>query len=535
MLVRRLAAVETLGATTVICTDKTGTLTRGEFVVTEHQLLDATLTEAGFLETVLLACEHHPADAMEKALLDYAGARGVSHEAIVGRWSLLRDYDFDPVGKHMSHVWRDDTSGAVVIAAKGALEGVLAHAAASPEERTQLIDANARMADRGLRVLAVAGRRAPEPGADRDEDEHGLIVHGLVGFQDPLRPEVPAAVAECQRAGMQVKMITGDHALTAHAVAEAAGIVHDNATIVTGDELDALEDPARSARIAQSAILARISPAQKLLIVDALKKMGAIVAMTGDGVNDAPALRRADIGIAMGKRGTDVARATADLVLLDDNFASIVATVREGRHIHQNIRRAFLYLVAFHIPIVVLAALVPLLGWPLLLLPIHLVWLELIVHPVSALVFQAELATDAVMEHPPRDPKAQLFPPGAVWRSLTCGLLLTAATLAGYWWGLEAGDESAARAVALVVLMAGYQTLVFAERMALPKMKLPLVPRSRLFWGVWTVSALSLAAMLMIPAVAALFRVSPLPASTLGWAAGVGAVAWRLALRPPSR
>ena len=191
--------------------------------------------------------------------------------------------------------------------------------------------------------------------------------------------------------------------------------------------------------------------------------------------------------------------------------------------------------MAFHIPIVVLAALVPLLGWPLLLLPIHLVWLELIVHPVSALVFQAELATDAVMEHPPRDPKAQLFPPGAVWRSLTCGLLLTAATLAGYWWGLEAGDESAARAVALVVLMAGYQTLVFAERMALPKMKLPLVPRSRLFWGVWTVSALSLAAMLMIPAVAALFRVSPLPASTLGWAAGVGAVAWRLALRPPSR
>lgn len=537
MLVRRLAAVETLGATTVICTDKTGTLTRGEFVVTEHQILDASMPEAGFLETALLACENHPADAMEKALLDYAGARGVSHDALVERWFLLRDYDFDPVGKHMSHVWRDQQSGGVVIAAKGALEGVLAHAAASPEERRQLIAANARMADRGLRVLAVAGRRAPEPGADRDEDEHGLVVLGLVGFQDPLRPEVPAAVAECQRAGMQVKMITGDHALTAHAVAEAAGIVHDDATIVTGDQLDALEEPARSARIAQSAILARISPAQKLLIVDALKKMGAIVAMTGDGVNDAPALRRADIGIAMGRRGTDVARATADLVLLDDNFASIVATVREGRHIHQNIQRAFLYLVAFHIPIVILAALVPLLGWPLLLLPIHLVWLELIVHPVSALVFQAELATDAVMQHPPRDPKAPLFPPGAVWRSLACGLMLTAATLSGYWWGLRAGDEAAGRATALVVLMAGYQTLVFAERMALPKMKLPLVPRSGLFWGVWTVSALSLIAMLMIPGAAALFRVTPLPASTLGWAVAVGvaAVAWRLVLRPPSR
>ncbi len=537
MLVRRLASVETLGATTVICTDKTGTLTRGEFVVTEHQLLDASLPEAEFLERALLACEHHPADAMEKALLDYAEARGVSHEALVGRWALLRDYDFDPVGKHMSHVWRDEKSGEIVIAAKGALEGVLAHAAAGAEERTRLIDANARMADRGLRVLAVAGRRAPEPGADRDADEHALIVHGLIGFQDPLRPEVPAAVAECQRAGMQVKMITGDHALTAHAVAEAAGIVHDDATIVTGDQLEALEEPARSARIAQSAILARISPAQKLLIVDALKKMGAIVAMTGDGVNDAPALRRADIGIAMGRRGTDVARATADLVLLDDNFASIVATVREGRHIHQNIQRAFLYLVAFHVPIVILAALVPLLGLPLLLLPIHLVWLELIVHPVSALLFQAEPATDAVMQHPPRDPKAPLFPPGTVWRSVTCGLLLTAATLAGYWWGLTSGHESAGRAVALVVLMAGYQTLIFAERMALPKMKLPLVPRSRLFWGVWIVSALSLVAMLTIPSVAALFRVSPLPASTAGWAvaAGVAAVAWRLVLRAPAR
>ena len=537
MLVRRLAAVETLGATTVICTDKTGTLTRGEFVVTEHLVLDSSLSDTAFLERALLACEDVPADAMEKALLDYAQAKGVSHEAVIGGWSLLRDYDFDPVGKHMSHVWREKASGEIVIAAKGALEGVLAHASATAEERTQLIDANARMADRGLRVLAVAGRRASEPGADRDEDEHALVVHGLIGFQDPLRPEVPAAVAECQRAGMQVKMITGDHALTAHAVAEAAGIVHDDATIVTGDELDALEEPARSARIAQSAILARISPAQKLLIVDALKKMGAIVAMTGDGVNDAPALRRADIGIAMGKRGTDVARATADLVLLDDNFASIVATVREGRHIHHNIQRAFLYLVAFHVPIVVLAALVPLLGLPLLLLPVHLVWLELIVHPVSALVFQAEQATDEVMRHPPRDPKAPLFPPGAVWRSVTCGILLTAATLTGYWWGVSSGHESAGRAIALVVLMAGYQTLVFAERLALPKMQLPLVPRSRLFWGVWTVSALSLVAMLMIPSVAALFRVSPLPGSTLAWAvaAGVAAVAWRLALPAPGR
>jgi len=213
-------------------------------------------------------------------------------------------------------------------------------------------------------------------------------------------------VAECQHAGIRITMITGDHALTAHAVAEIAGILHENDLIVTGDELTALSDVERVARIRRAAIFVRISPEQKFLIVDGLKSAGAIVAMTGDGVNDAPALRRADIGIAMGQRGTDVARATADLVLLDDNFASIVATVREGRHIFQNIQRAFLYLIAFHIPIVVLAIAAPSIGMPLVLLPIHLVWLELIVHPVSAIVFQAEPAAADIMSRPPRDPAA---------------------------------------------------------------------------------------------------------------------------------
>ncbi|MGE0447843.1 MAG: cation-translocating P-type ATPase, partial [Vicinamibacterales bacterium] len=466
LLVRRLACVETLGATTVICTDKTGTLTRGTFDAAEHRILQPDLTEAAFLEAALLACERSPADPMEQALERYARARGVAHETVVARHTLLRDYDFDPVGKHMSHVWLNgggDGAGAggdaadrgIVVAAKGAVEGVLAHVAAGDPSRAVLIAANADMAARGLRVLAIAGRRGGKAGATRDDDERDLVIQGLVGFQDPIRPEVPPAVAECQRAGIAVKMITGDHALTAHAVAEAAGILHDDALIVNGDELEALEPERRGARIRAGAIFARISPRQKFVIVDTLKQLGAVVAMTGDGVNDAPALRRADIGIAMGRRGTDVARATADLVLLDDNFASLVATVREGRHLYQNIQRAFLYLIAFHVPVIALAALAPLLGVPLLLHPIHLVWLELIVHPVSALIFQAEPVTDAVMRRPPRDPKAPLLPRSARWRSVAAGSLLSATVFGIYAWGLGTGAETVARSQALLALLAG--------------------------------------------------------------------------------
>jgi len=328
-------------------------------------------------------------------------------------------------------------------------------------------------------------------------------------------------------------MITGDHALTAHAVAEAAGILHDDDLIVTGDELTALDEIGRTAQIGRAAIFARISPEQKFLIVDGLKSAGAIVAMTGDGVNDAPALHRADIGIAMGQRGTDVARATADLVLLDDNFASIVETVRQGRHIFQNIQRAFLYLIAFHIPIVALAIWAPLIGIPLVLLPIHLVWLELIVHPVSAIVFQAEPVAADIMSRPPRHPAAPLLPRAAVWRSALAGGVLAVASFGVYWWQWPSLGEPQARALALIVLIAGYQVLVFAERLALPALAVDAFPRTRVFWTVWGASILSLILILYVPAAAQMFRVER-PGGALALAAvgvGVTAVGWRLISR----
>jgi Ca2+-transporting ATPase len=534
MLVRRLASVETLGSTTIICTDKTGTLTRGEFQLTEHLVLDPTISEQGFLEAAVLACEQHPVDPMERAIVAYVDRHGVSVPTVGARWTLVRDYDFDPFGKHMSHVWRALTANDVfMIAAKGATEGILAHSRIDPAMRTRVSEANDRLAARGLRVLALAGRRANQLGSTRDEDERDLTVDGLFGFQDPLRPEVPSAVAECQRAGIRVRMITGDHALTAHAVAEAAGILHDDDLIVTGDELVALSEVDRESRIRRAAIFARISPEQKFLIVDALKRAGAVVAMTGDGVNDAPALRRADIGIAMGQRGTDVARATADLVLLDDNFASIVATVREGRHILQNIQRAFLYLIAFHVPIVTLAIVAPLTSLPLVLLPIHLVWLELIVHPTSALVFQADPPTALLMRRPPRDPAAPLLSRGALIRSSVSGGLLAASAFAVYWWQLPRAGELQARALALIVLLAGYETLLFAERLAEPR-SAPRIPRTPVFWTVWVASGLSLVVILFVPALAHLFSVElPTRGSFIAAAAvGVLSVAWRLLPRP---
>jgi Ca2+-transporting ATPase len=530
MLVRRLAAVETLGATTVICTDKTGTLTRGEFQVAAHVVLAPGLSEREFLETSVLACEQHPADAMERAIQHYAEGHEMSLSALTAQWRLVRDYDFDAVGKHMSHVWQNTAEPTTFLtAAKGALEGVLAHCAGDPDLRRAANETNRQLAERGMRVLAVASKQVQHLGVDRAEDENDLMLFGLLGFHDPLRAEVRDAVEACQHAGIRVKMITGDHALTAHAVAESAGILHEDALIVTGEELMALPEDHRTHRIDRATIFARISPQQKFAIVDALKRGGAIVAMTGDGVNDAPALRRADIGIAMGQRGTDVARATADLVLLDDNFASIVATVQEGRHIFKNIQRSFLYLIAFHIPIVTLAIVTPLVGLPLFLLPVHLVWLELIVHPVSALVFQADRSTGAVMAQPPRDPSAPLLARPFVIRSALCGAVLAATTFATYWWQFHAVGEFAGRALALIVLLSGYQMLLFVERLSIPE-SMSRVPRSALFWIVWMASALSLALLIYVPPAARLFHLTAPAGAAMVIAILVGAlsVGWRL-------
>jgi Ca2+-transporting ATPase len=349
-----------------------------------------------------------------------------------------------------------------------------------------------------------------------------------LAFKDPLRPDVPAAVELCQRAGIRIKIITGDHLLTAHAIADAAGILHEPEDLMNGGALEKLSPEELVRKVKKGVVFARVQPSQKYAIVEALKGLGEVVAMTGDGINDAPALKKADIGIAMGLKGTEVARASASMVLLADSFASIVATVEEGRRIFANIQRSFLFLVAFHIPIVVLALLCPLFGYPLFYLPVHLVWLELIVHPVSALIFEAEPAPLDMMSKPPRDPKAPLLPLGSVILSALSGIFLSGVVLAFYLVRLPLGVVHA-RSAGLAVLILGSLLLVFSERaMDQPWWKVPF-PRTARFWVVWLAVALSLPVIMETPWLEGVFQVERLSLEDWGWAAllACAAIGWR--------
>jgi P-type Ca2+ transporter type 2C len=550
VLVRRLACVETLGSTTIICLDKTGTLTAGSFALQSHLPLGDGVANRALLEAAALACEPHPADSMERAILDHCRAHRVDVAELHSRWRLIHDYPFDVLGKHMSHVWARSDDGErhhrqACIVAKGALEGILEHCELAPAEMGQAQAANRELAEQGMRVLAVAGRlvsvassatnREDKPltygfSGIREHDERGLRLYGLLGFRDPLRPEVPAAVAECQAAGIRLKLITGDHPLTAHAIAEAAGIIHDDAEIVTGDDLDRM--PAERFRevARSSSIFARILPEQKYAIVDALMRAGEVVAMTGDGINDAPALRRADIGVAMGRRGTEVARAAADLVLLQDDFRALVATVREGRHLFENIQNAVRYLVAFKLTIVGLAFSVPLLGMPILLIPVDLVWLELIIHPVSALAFEGEPASHDVMRRAPRDPAAPIIPRRAAFRSVLSGILLAAAALALYATRLGRGQDYA-RGAAMALVVTGSLLLVWAEIAGERRWWKTPLPRTARFWSVCIAVGASLPVFMNVAPLAALLRVAPISISDwlIVGALAVAVVGWRAA------
>jgi len=336
---------------------------------------------------------------------------------------------------------------------------------------------------------------------------------------------VPAAIAECASAGIRVKLVTGDHPITAAAIARQAGI--EVTEVLTGPELETLTNERRLEAVQRASVLARIRPEQKHAIVEALARSGEVVAMTGDGINDAPALRRADIGISLGIRGTEVARSAADLVLLRDDFAAFVATVREGRRIFDNLQRSFLYLIAFHVPIVGLALLAPLLRLPLLLLPVHLVWLELIVHPIAMLLFEAEPAATDVMRRPPRDPRAGLLPRAAALRSVATGLSLTVVSMALFGAHLPAGEEHA-RAVALAALISGGLLLVFAEHAPSARPG-PVLPRTGTFWIIWVAAAATLPLVLYLPALSRALRCAPLGAMDWLLALGAAAVAvgWR--------
>jgi Ca2+-transporting ATPase len=552
VLVRRLASVETLGSTTVICLDKTGTLTAGSYALWKHQSLRDEFSEDQLLEAAVLACEPHPEDPIERAIIDHCRSHEVKLDELYSRWSLVHDYAFDPRGKHMSHVWArigDSHNGEARIAAKGALEGVIEHCRLTADERQRVHAANAKLASRGMRVLAVAGRFSPAAyriddassranGSEnliasgfsglREEDERNLEFYGLLAFHDPLRTEVPEAVTECQSAGIRLKLITGDHALTAHAVAEAAGIFHRDDLVFTGPELAQMNKERFERSVREASIFARVSPDQKYAIVDALVRAGEVVAMTGDGINDAPALRRAHIGVAMGQRGTEVARAAASLVLLGDDFSALVATVREGRRLYSNIQHAFRYLIGFKFMLVGLALLAPLTGVPLLLLPVNLVWLELIVHPVSALAFEGDPGPADLMRQPPRDPMAPIMSLGTALPPALSGAVLTAAAFVLFVFRLRVNEEYA-RGVAIALVIVGSLFLVGAELAGDRPWWCVSFPRSFRLWTVCVGALASVAAAMWVPSIATLVRIVPISLADWGVVAAVAiaSVIWR--------
>ena len=488
-LVRRLTGVETLGSTTVICTDKTGTLTLGALDVA-HVVPVGGQTPETLLEAAVLASEVSPFDPLDRAIIARADAGGVDVDGLQGG-TLVADFEFDPATKNVTHVW--DAHGAWVVASKGALEGILSITGPEPGTRDWAEREMARLGAEGVRVIGVASGTLRRFTGDRREAEASLRFLGLIGFIDPTRPEVPQAIAECRDAGIRIVMITGDHPVTARSVADGLGLADDG--VVTGDDLDEMDT------VPSASVFARIRPEQKHRIVSDLRAQGEVVAMTGDGINDAPALREADIGVAMGLRGTAVAREAATLVLLDDNFATIVQAVREGRRIFTNLRNAFAYLVAFHVPLLVLALLIPLLGEPLLLLPFHLIALEFLLHPVVALAFENDPAPADIMTRPPRRTGEGLLGRWLVPPAVR-GLMLAAGTAGLYLFHLPDGTESA-RAVALACLFIGELLLVLTERSRRTG------TRNRVLLPLLAAGALIVAVLFLLPSAQGLMAIAP--------------------------
>ncbi|MDD5296434.1 MAG: cation-translocating P-type ATPase [Rhodocyclaceae bacterium] len=540
VLTRRLSAIETLGETTVLCVDKTGTLTENRMalaslVVDGRELAvsspggpqdSAALPEPyhELLEYCVLASEIAPRDPMEQAFHLFARSKLAETEHLHPDWALAREYELSPEMLAMSHLWRPEEGEAHVVAAKGAPEAICDLCHLGEAERQRIAADAERLADRGLRVLGVA--KARHDGAAWPEIQHDFDFSfiGLVGLADPLRPGVPAAIAECRHAGIRVVMITGDHPHTARAIAEQAGLLRG--TVLTGQEMDALPKNELAARIGQAEVFARVTPQQKLAIVEALKASGEIVAMTGDGVNDAPALKAAHIGISMGRRGTDVAREAGALVLLDDDFAAIVSAIRLGRRIFSNLRQALIYTLAVHVPIIGLSIIPLLFGWPLVLAPMHIAFLELVIAPACSVVFEAEAEHGGLMHQPPRPRSERLVAGRHLMLAMLQGLASTAVIVALYHWSLVQGEDTA-RALAFITLVSANAALVFASRSPRPGL-LPAfrgVPPVGL--AVLAATLASLLATVTLPDLAAAFRfATPEPGqSFLALAAGLSCLA----------
>jgi Ca2+-transporting ATPase len=508
VLTRRAASIETLGAVTVLCTDKTGTLTENKMKLVHAEAEGETWNRQtnglapairDLLEIAVLAGLQDPFDPMERALQGVWREQAAPPGALFDERELLEHRGISAERLAMTQVWRDRTTGATISAVKGAPEAVAKMCGLSAPETGKLLARTSALAAHGLRVLAIA--------VSNDGAAYRFL--GLVGFEDPIRHGVPAAIAECAEAGIRVVMITGDYPQTARAIAMQAGI--EAGDVLSGVELARLDDATLRERVKTCRVFARILPEQKLLIVEALKANGEIVGMTGDGVNDAPSLRAAHIGIAMGGRGTDVAREASSIVLLDDDFGSIVKTIRLGRRIYDNLRKAMGYIVSVHVPIAGLALLPLAFGGPLILTPALIAFLEMIIDPASSIVFEAEAEERDLMRRAPRDPRDRLLNRNVLRSGLLLGALAFAIVVAVF---LIARDGAAStedlRTLVLVALVTTNVGLIFAHRSFGSSIVEAFFRPNRWLWGGIAGVAAILTAVFLWPLTRETFGLAPL-------------------------
>ncbi len=517
----------------MLCVDKTGTLTANRMALrtlwTGSAAYDSLQAEAAplqealheVLEFAVLASHRRAFDPIESAITN-AGQRLLANtEQLHADWTLVDDYPLSPEMLAMSRVWQSPDRRERMIAAKGAPEAIVDLCHFDAAHRAMIAEQVASMAAIGLRVLGVA--RATFHAEVLPDNQHDFEFEflGLVALEDPVRPDVPQAIAECHAAGIRVVMITGDHPATAVSVARQAGLAADG-KVMTGVELAALSDDELRMRLADTAIFCRVQPEQKLRLVQAFRAGGEVVAMTGDGVNDAPALKAAHIGVAMGARGTDVAREAAALVLLNDDFSSLVTAVRYGRRVFANLRKAIVFVIAVHVPIVGLSIVPVLLGWPMLLMPVHILFLQLIIDPACSVVFEAEPLEADAMTARPRSPEAHLFDAAVLTRGLWQGAGLLALLLAVYAGGrFGTNSDDVARAMTFTVLVLSNLGLIQTNRFW-GHTSWRGIGTSNSHFGWITLATLALlGVVLSIPGISRLFAFAPLTPALLLISAGV--------------
>ncbi len=534
VLTRQVSAIETLGSATVLCVDKTGTLTQNRMTVQtfcaggqmcEH---DATGNNSvaenchELAEFAILACKKDPFDPMEKALIQLREGDFGKTEHVHTLWELIVEYPLCPELFAMSNVWRSPGGNEFIIAAKGAPEAIADLCHYSEDEKQDLAVHINAMAALGLRILGVAKASFTQPDLPIAQHDFTFTFLGLVGFADPVRPQVADAVKDCYSAGIRVLMITGDYPLTAQNIGRQIGLA-DTEQCITGAELEQMTDAELRVRINSATLFARAVPEQKLRIVNALKANGDVVAMTGDGVNDAPALKAADIGIAMGGRGTDVAREASSLVLLDDNFTSIVSAVRLGRRIFDNLKKAMAYIFSIHVPIAGMSLIPVLFNLPLILLPVHIVFLELIIDPACSIVFEAEKEEHDLMNRPPRHKEEGLFSKKTLGLSLLQGFVVLAVVLIVYVNALGRGfSEAEVRTLTFTTIVIANLSLILTNRSWTETIITTLrTPNKAMVW-VFAGTLICLIIVLTVPVLQTLFRFGAVPFVDLIVCAGAG-------------